>query len=150
MENLVNPLASTPEWKEGVKKYKENLLKYQPGPNWSFEFVESGISFNFENGRFDRLMTMEDLQEMVKSVSPIGPKVNIDEVQDVTPSYEWLVENFSDGHPYSYSYDKFTKWIKEQKDTFYYSREKEEFSRWEAFEIASELGYRKVIMENLS
>ena len=139
---MTNPLASTKEWKDGVKLYKKNLLKYQPGPSWYFGLIESGINWD------DTLMTMEDLQKRILSVSPIGPKVSIDEVKDVTPSYEFLCKNFPDGK--SYSYDKFIDWVMSQKDVFFYSRGKENFYGWEAFSIASKMGYRKVIMENLS
>ena len=66
----INPLASTKKWKKGVKVYKENLQKYQPGPI--------------------------------------------------------------------------------QPDVFNYARGRESFYRWEGFEIASKLGYRKVILEDLS
>lgn len=137
---MINPLSSTPEWKAGVKLYKENLLKYQSGPKWYFGMIEKGIDWD------DQLMTMEDLQKRIKNVSPIGPAVPVSEVVDVTPSWEFCTENFGQ----YIDYDKYTKWVSEQTDTFYYSRGKEEFFRWEAFEIASKLGYRKVILENLS
>ena len=50
----------------------------------------------------------------------------------------------------SFDYDEYQDWIAKQKDVFSYSRGREDFSVMEAFSIAASLGYRKVIMEDLS
>jgi hypothetical protein len=140
---MQNPIVQTPEYQHYLKIYKENLPKYQPGPRWYFGGVEKGIGFN------QIFITLEDMKRMANSVSPIGPEIHIDEVHNITPTWEWLCEQFPDPGMF-FDYDKYTQWIREQTDAFYYSRGKEDFSAYEAYSIAAKLGYRKVIMENLS
>lgn len=145
-----NPLTQTPEWKALVSKYIRMMKKYQSGPAWCFDHIETGIDWNDETGRFDKLMSIETLRGMVKRVSPIGPEVPIDDIVDITPTWEWLCENCKSDKNRHYDYDKYMKWVDEQTDAFYYARGKEDFYKWKAFEIASKLGYKKVIMENMS
>lgn len=133
-------LKDNSEYKELVNLYKTNLLKYQSGPNWCFDMVEGGVDWDGVH------YTMERIQEMVDGVSPIGPRVPQNEIIDVTPSYEeYLVIIGPD-----YDYNKYVTWCNEQKDVFHYSRGKESFFVWEGFDIASNLGYKKVSLENLS
>jgi len=108
--------------------------------------------YNDETNRFDKLMTIEELKELVKRVSPVGPEVPVDEVVDITPSWDWLCENCKsdDKSCHFYDYNKYMDWVDSQTDAFYYSRGKEDFFKWEGYEIAAKLGYRKVIFENLS
>lgn len=140
---MKNLLVNTPEYQHYLNIYKTNLTKYQPGPRWYFGGIEKGIGFN------QHQITLEEMCKMSERVSPIGPKLHIDEVYDITPSWNWLCEQFPNSGMF-FDYDKYTKWIEEQTDAFYYSRGKEDFSVHEAYTIAAKLGYRKVIMENLS
>jgi hypothetical protein len=140
---MENPIVKTPEYQKYLKMYKSNLLKYQPGPRWYFGGVEEGIGFN------DRLITLEEMKNMAERVSPIGPGLRIDEVEDATPSWDWLCENFPDSISF-YNYEKFQDWVDQQTDIFYYGRGKEDFFTHEAYSIAAKLGYRKIIMENYS
>ena len=140
-----NPIANTPEYKQYFNQFRNNLLKYQPRVNWYFENIEKGIGLGIG---FNDIITLEEMKRMAESVSPIGPKVPINEVEDVTPSYDDLCNKFPS--KFGYSYSEFQNWVSQQKDIFYYSRAKEDFSVNEGYRIASELGYRKVIMENLS
>lgn len=140
---MENPIVNSPEYQHYLNIYKTNLTKYQPGPKWYFGGVEKGLGFN------NIPITLEKMREMAEGVSPIGPEVHVDEVFDVTPSWDWLCKQFP--HPgMFFDYDKYSTWIQEQTDTFYYGRGKEDFSAYEAYSIASKLGYRKVIMENYS
>jgi hypothetical protein len=136
-----NPIANTQEYKQYYNQFRTNLLKYQPRVKWYFKNIEKGIGFN-------DIITLEEMKRMAESVSPIGPKVPINEIEDITPSYNELCDKFHS--KFGYSYSDYQKWISQQKDVFYYSREKVDFSVNEGYRIASELGYRKVIMENLS
>lgn len=129
-------MATSHEYRALVNEYKTNLLKYQPGPKWYFGRVESGIDFD------GKPITIEDMKRLVASVSPIGPEVPEEEVVDVTPDWE-TYKAFE-------NYDAYQLWIESQPDVFYYSRGKEDFSTWQAYRTAAKLGYRKVIMENLS
>lgn len=138
---IKNPIAETKEYKKALESYKHGLTTYQPGPKWYFGNVEKGISFD------GSMITLEQMQNMAINVNPIGPAFSIDEVEDITPSYDEFVKIV--GADFS-GYDNYTKWIDEQKDAFYYGRGKEDFSRYEAFAIAAKLGYKKVIMENYS
>ena len=140
--NTVNPIAQTPEYKALFTTYRENLLKYQPGPRWYFGSIEAGIGYG------NTLLTMDDIRRYARRNSPIGPEVPVSEIEDVTPSYKTLVEKFPDG--LSFDYDAYSKWIEEQEDTFYYARGSEEFSTNEAYKIAGSLGYKKLILEDLS
>lgn len=148
---LVNPLASTQEWKEKVELYKTNLLKYQPGPKWYFGGVEEGLKY--DSGL--TLMTMEDLDQMIKHVSPIGPKVDINSIKELSLSHEQLCEMFPHYYgneciSYLYNYEEYMNWIDNQSDVFYYARSREDFNMNEAYRIASDLGYSKLIVEDLS
>lgn len=138
---VINPVVKTKEYKQALKAYKHGLKTYQPGPKWYFGSVEKGISFDGE------FITIEKMQEMARNVNPIGPEVSVDEVVDITPSYEEFLKIC--GSDFG-GYDNYTNWVKEQTDAFYYGRGKEDFFVWEAFQIAAKLGYKKVIMENYS
>jgi hypothetical protein len=140
---MENPIVKTEEYQHYLNIYKTNLTKYQSGPEWHFGGVESGIGFNGHH------ITIEEIKRMAERVSPIGPEVHIDEVYNVTPSWKWLYETFPDPLM-NFDYEKYQNWIDEQTDTFYYSRGEENFSAYEAYSIAAKLGYRKVIMEDLS
>jgi hypothetical protein len=140
---MENPIVKSEEYQKYLKIYKENLLKYQPGPRWYFGGIESGIGFN------DKHITIEEIKKMAERVSPIGPEVHIDQVENVTPSWDWLCKTFPDPGMF-FDYEKYQNWIDEQTDVFYYSRGRENFSSYEAYSIAAKLGYRKVIMEDLS
>ena len=129
-------MATSHDYRALVNQYKTNLLKYQPGPKWHFGGIESGIDFE------GNPITIDEMKRLVAKVSPIGPEVPEEEVTDVTPDWE-TYKAFED-------YNAYQMWIESQHDAFYYSREKESFSAWEAYRIAAKLGYRKVIMENLS
>jgi hypothetical protein len=139
---MENPIVKTPEYQQYLAQYKENLLKYQPGPQWYFGGVESGVGFD------NHVITLEEMKGMARRVSPVGPEVHIDEVENITPSYDWLCKEFPDS--FGFDYDSYTKWISEQKDAFYYGRGREDFSAHEGYSIAARLGYRKVIMEDYS
>jgi hypothetical protein len=138
-----NPIVNTPEYQLLLNQYKTNLMKYQPGINWYFENVEKGEEWN------GTLITIEEMKRRADSVSPIGPEVHIDEVQNITPTWEWLCKTYPDENMF-YDSDQYTQWIRNQKDAFFYSRGKEDFSTYESYLIAAKLGYRKVITENLS
>jgi hypothetical protein len=140
---MENPIVNIPEYQHYLNIYKTNLTKYQPGPRWYFEGYEKGIGFN------DEPITLEKMKKMAEGVSPIGPELHTDEVHDITPSWNWLCEQFPDPVMF-FDYDKYTKWIQDQTDAFYYGRGKEDFFIHEAYSIAAKLGYRKVIMENYS
>ena len=134
-------IANTPEYKQYFNQYKTNLLKYQPGVNWYFHNIADGNGFHGD-------ITLEEMKEMAARVSPIGPALNPSQVVDITPSYKQVCELFPT--KWGYDYNQYSQWINEQTDAFYYSREKYEFSVAEGLSIAAELGYRKVILENLS
>ena len=136
-----NPIVGTPEFELLVAQYKENLNKYQPG-NWYFGRIEKGLNWD------DSHMSIEELKAVVSKVSPIGTPVNVDDVVDVTPTYEELNKMFPG--EFGYDYNLYSNWLCEQIDVFYYGRGREDFSRWEAFKIAAQLGYKKVIMEDFS
>jgi hypothetical protein len=139
---MKNPIVNSPEYQEYLKIYKTNLLKYQPGPKWYFGGLEEGIAFQ------DKVITLDEIKKMAERVSPIGPEVHIDEVVNITPSWDWLCEQFPSAS--FFDYDKYGQWIEEQTDAFYYGRGREDFSSHEAYSIAAKLGYRKVIMEDFS
>lgn len=138
---IKNPIVETKEYQQALEAYKYGLTTYQPGPKWYFGGVEKGISFD------GSLITLERMQNMAINVNPIGPEMPVEEVVDITPSWQEYLQIC--GSDFS-GYDNYTKWIDEQKDAFYYGRSKEDFFKWEAFEIAAKLGYKKVIMENYS
>jgi hypothetical protein len=138
--NIATTIANTPEYKQYFNQYKTNLLKYQPG-RWYFDNIEKGIGFH-EN------ISLEEMKKMAKKVSPIGPAVLISEIENVTPSYDQICKQFPGD--IGYSYQKYTQWISEQDDIFYYARGREDYSAHEAYLIASKLGYRKIITEDLS
>ena len=126
----------SPEYQLLLLEYKKNLLKYQSGPKWYFGTFESGIDWEGKE------ITVERMKHYVKKVSPIGPSVPEDLIEDITPTWE-TYKQFK-------NYDEYQVWIESQTDAFYYSRGKKEFSIYEAYRIASQLGYSKLIMENLS
>ena len=128
--------TTSQEYQLLVLEYKSNLLKYQPGPKWYFGTFEKGIDWE------GKVITVEDMKRYVAKVSPIGPPVPEDLIEDVTPTWD-NYKQFED-------YEAYQSWIASQPDAFYYSRGKEEFSVYEAYRIASQLGYSKLIMENLS
>lgn len=139
---MKNPIVNSVEYQEYLNIYKTNLLKYQPGPKWYFGGVEEGIGFE------QKVITLDEMKKMADNVSPIGPEVHIDEVVNITPSWDWLCEQFPSAS--FFDYNKYRQWIDEQTDAFYYGRGREDFSSHEAYSIAAKLGYRKVIMENFS
>jgi hypothetical protein len=139
---MTNSIIDSLIYQEHLNRYKTNLLRYQPGIQWYFGNFEKGLDFRGNS------MTEDKMKETADSVSPIGPSVSIDEVVDITPTWEWLCEQFPDR--FGYDESKFQEWISEQSDAFFYGREKTSFFVSEAFEIAANLGYRKVILENLS
>lgn len=143
----LNPIVSSPEYKSLVAEYKALLNKYQPG-NWYFGCVERGEKFNKTTRQWDNSMTIEDMKEMVKGVSPVGPAVNMEDVEDVSFTYEELKEKFPQGD--WYDYHAMHDWLSTQSDIYKYCRGNEDFSRYEAFQFAAGLGYKKVYMENLS
>jgi hypothetical protein len=118
--------------------------------------MEEGRKWNEATSTHDGVMTMEDLENLIKGVSPIGPKVPIEEVENVTFSWNQLCEKFpshdNDENQWSnhFDYQKYSEWLSEQSDIFYYARGREDFYQNEAYEIASNLGYRKLILEDLS
>lgn len=143
----VNPLVSEIKFQEGIAKYKEIVNKYH-GKGYYFGCIEKGLTWNEETCHHDKFMTYEDLEKQIKSVSPVGPAVKVEEVVDVTPSYEFLCKTFPQGS--YFNYNKYQDWLSSQEDTYHYARGNEEFSVYEAYQIASGLGYKKIIMENLS
>jgi len=126
-------ISKTPEYQAALKQYKTNLKKYQPGPKWYFGSFESGTRFDGTE------ITVADMQKSAALVSPIGPAVSVDEVENITPSYDFFID-----------YSQYEKWVDDQKDAFFYGREKCSFYTGEAYRIAASLGYKKVILENYS
>lgn len=151
----INPLVHTNEWKTAAEVYRTNLLQYQPG-NWYFGMLEDGLTLDDSTGRCDKLMTMEDLLKMVKSVSPISAPVSVDSVEVVNLTYEEMCERFPFyDHTgklvdYLYDYQSYSDWLSSLEDVFYYARGREDYSQYEGIRIAASLGYKKVILENLS
>lgn len=85
-----------------------------------------------------------NIQNMLTYISkhiPVGPKVSEEEVE---------VLNYPcDDYRY-FNYDDYLKWVDNNPQAFYYSRPKDEFDRYEGFCMAADLGYKFVILENLS
>jgi len=133
-------ISKTPEYQAALKQYKTNLKKYQPGPKWYFGSFESGTRFDGTE------ITVADMQKSAALVSPIGPAVSVDEVENITPSYDFFIELCGPNMDYS----QYEKWVDDQKDAFFYGREKCSFYTGEAYRIAASLGYKKVILENYS
>ena len=129
-------IANSPEYQAALAQYKTNLEMYQGDTTWYYGGYEKGIDFHGEE------ITLEEMQRAAKKVSPVGPPVAIHEIQDMTPSWEEYCE-FED-------YDAYMDWIVSQDDVFYYSRGREDFHAGTGLQIAASLGYKKIVMENLS
>jgi hypothetical protein len=129
-------IAKSPEYQAALHEYKTNLVSYQGDTEWHFGAYETGIDFHGEE------ITLEEMQRAAKKVSPIGPPVWVYEIEDLTPSSEQY-SNFKD-------YMEYMDWIQSQDDVFHYFREKDEFHPGTGLQIAASLGYKKIIMENLS
>ena len=129
-------IAKTPEYQAALHEYKTNLETYQGDVRWNYRSYESGIDWHGDE------ISLEEMQRAAKKVSPIGPPVAIHEIEDVTPSWEQY-SGFKD-------YNEYMEWISEQDDLFYYFREKDKFHAGTGLQIAASLGYKKIIMENLS
>lgn len=86
-----------------------------------------------------------NIQNMLTYISkhiPVGPKVlEIEEVEEL--KYP------CDDYKY-FNYDDYLKWVDNNPQAFYYSRPKDEFDKYEGFCMAADLGYKFVILENLS
>lgn len=145
--NTINPIVSTPEYKSLVEQYKTMLQKYQPG-DWYFGAIERGERYNEETQQWDNSMTIELMKERLAKVSPVGPEVPLDEVEDVTMHVSGMFYN--EKNYGADTYHVMQAWLNTQDDIFCYSRGNEDFSSYQAFKIASKLGYKKVFMENLS
>lgn len=129
-------IAKSPEYQAALAQYKTNLEMYQGETKWYYEGYESGINFHGEE------ITLEEMQWAAKKVSPIGPPVAVHVIEDVTPSWEEYCK-FED-------YNAYRDWVSAQDDVFYYSRGRENFHVGTGLFIAASLGYKKIIMENLS
>jgi hypothetical protein len=129
-------------YQENLNRYITNIHKYQPGVNWYYDHFKRGFDRN------GNPISEEQMKSAADAVSPMGYSIPPNEVIDITPSWEWLCEQFPDR--FGYDESKFQQWISEQKDAFFYAREKHNFSIDEARQIAGKLGYRKMIVENLS
>lgn len=129
-------ITNNPEYQAALNQYKTNLEMYQGDARWHYGAYETGLDFHGEE------ITLEEMQRAAKKVSPIGPSVEVYEVEDVTPSWEEYCK-FED-------YNAYMDWIASQDDIFYYFREKEGFNVGTGLRIAASLGYKKIVMENLS
>ena len=130
--------TETKEYQEALQQYKTNLETYQPDVEWHFGAFEKVINF------FGEEITTEQMQRQAKKTSPIGPVVPIHEIEDVTPSWEEYKERWG------LDYSKMMDWIESQDDIFLYDRGRESFNPGVGLQIAGSLGYRKIIMQDLS
>lgn len=140
-----NPLAETALWKSAISLYKELLETYHPGPKWYWDNLEKGIEFDYSTREY-RILTFPELMKQIHHAGPIGPPVPANEVEDVTPSYSEFIIIMGLNTDYSL----WEAWIRTQTDTYHYCRSRDCFNKEEAFLTAGRLGYRKVILENLS
>lgn len=130
--------TKTKEYQEALQQYKTNLEIYQSDTEWYFGAFENGMNF------FGEEITTEQMQRHAKKVSPIGPEVPVHKIEDVTPSWEEYKERWG------LDYSKMMDWIESQDDIFLYERGRETFNPGIGLQIAGSLGYRKIIMQDLS
>ena len=116
-----------------------------PQPKWYWDNLEKGIEFDYSTREY-RILTFPELMKQIHHAGPIGPPVPANEVEDVTPSYSEFIIIMGLNTDYSL----WEAWIRTQTDTYHYCRSRDCFNKEEAFLTAGRLGYRKVILENLS